>query len=109
MQESNTLNDELARTETEIRHQMERYIETGPYELNPDSKKVDKVIKSLAKRKLKDGHQYCPCRMLSGNDEIDSKIVCPCEYHVEEIEKDDICSCDFFVSPNYKSISSQIQ
>ena len=97
------MSDELSRTEAEIRQQMEKYVETGPYEFNPDTKKVDKIFKSLATRKLKYGHQYCPCRMLSGNDETDSKIICPCEYHVEEIEQDDVCCCDFFVSQNYKS------
>ena len=89
--------------ESEVRQLIEKYVETSPYELNPDPAKVDKIIKSLAKRKLKYGYQYCPCRMVSGNDELDRKMVCPCDYHVEEIEKDGICSCDLFVSPDYKN------
>ncbi|ODS31602.1 MAG: hypothetical protein SCARUB_03263 [Candidatus Scalindua rubra] len=100
------LDNVIVQMEAEVRKLVEDYVETSPYELNPDSKHVDKIIKSLAKRKLKYGYQYCPCRMISGNKEMDAKSICPCEYHEEEIEKDGICSCDLFVSLNYKSVSA---
>ncbi len=93
----------LIQAEADVRKLIEEYVETSSYELNPDSKKADKVIKSLAKRKLKYGYQYCPCRMISENKEIDDKMICPCEYHIEEIRQDGICCCDLFVSTNYKS------
>jgi ferredoxin-thioredoxin reductase catalytic subunit len=44
--------------------------------------------------------------MLSDDKETDAKIICPCEYHKEEIEKDGICSCDLFVSSDYKPASA---
>ncbi len=96
----------LAQLEADARELVEGYAESSSYELNPDSKHVDKIIKSLAKRKSKNGFFYCPCRMLSDNKEIDDKIICPCEYHHEEIKKDGICSCDLFVGPDYKPVSS---
>jgi ferredoxin-thioredoxin reductase catalytic subunit len=98
------VDDGVAQTERDVRQLIGKYIETSPYKLNPDTEKVDKIIKSLAKRKLKHGHQYCPCRMISGNEEMDAKIICPCEYHIEEIRQDDICNCDLFVSSNYKPV-----
>ncbi len=98
--------DGAIQIEALIRKSIEEYVETSPFELNPDSNKVDKVIRSLAKRKLKYGHQYCPCRMMSGEREIDAKIICPCEYHTEEIKQEGICSCDLFVSQDYKSVSA---
>ncbi|MFQ5965375.1 MAG: ferredoxin-thioredoxin reductase catalytic domain-containing protein [Candidatus Scalinduaceae bacterium] len=97
------MGDGINQAEEDIRKSIEQYVDDGPYELNPDQKKVDKVIRSLAKRKLKYGYQYCPCRMISGDKEIDAKTICPCEYHIEEIKQDDICCCDLFVSPNYKT------
>lgn len=99
------MNDGLVQLEADARKLVEDYAATGHYKLNPDSKHVDKIIKALAKRKLKNGFFYCPCRMLSENKEMDAKIICPCEYHVKEIEKDGICSCDLFVSPSYKPAS----
>ena len=96
------MDNSIEQLETDARKLVEEYVETAPYKLNPDSKHVDKIIKSLAKKKLKKGIFYCPCRMLSDNTEMDAKIICPCEYHKEEIEKDGICSCDLFVSPDYK-------
>ncbi len=94
----------VTQAETDVRQLIREYVKTSSYELNPDTEKVDKIIKSLARRKLKHGHQYCPCRMISGNEEVDAKIICPCEYHIEEIKQDDICNCDLFVSSNYKSV-----
>lgn len=100
------MNNSLEQLETDARKLVEGHAETAPYNLNPDSKYVDKIIKSLAKRKLKNGFFYCPCRMLSDDKEMDAKMICPCEYHKEEIEKDGICSCDLFVGPDYKSAST---
>ncbi len=90
------MDDKLVQLEADALKLVENYVANSPYKLNPNSKHVNKIIKSLAKKKLKKGFFYCPCRMLSDNKETDAKIVCPCEYHVEEIEKDGICSCDLF-------------
>ncbi len=100
------MDDKLVQFETDARELVEDYVVNSPYKLNPNSTPVDKMIKSLAKKKLKQGFFYCPCRMLSDNKEVDAKIICPCEYHKEEIEKDGICSCDLFVSPSYKPASA---
>ncbi len=100
------MDNDLSQIETHIRNFVEGYTDTGPYELNPDTKHVDKVIKGLAKRKLKYGQQYCPCRMISENKKLDDKIICPCEYHVEEIRQDGICSCDLFVRQDYQFVSA---
>ena len=100
------MDDKLGELEADARKLVEGYVAASPYELNPNSKHVDKIIKSLAKKKLKKGFFYCPCRMLSDDKETDAKIICPCEYHKEEIEKDGICSCDLFVGPDYKPAST---
>jgi ferredoxin-thioredoxin reductase catalytic chain len=42
------------------------------------------------------GKRYCPCRRLSGNEEEDSKKVCVCAYHKEEIVNEGKCYCGLF-------------
>ncbi len=41
------MDDKLVQLETDARKLVEDYVATNPYELNPDSKHVDKIIKSL--------------------------------------------------------------
>ncbi|MDR4497944.1 MAG: hypothetical protein MRK02_08515 [Candidatus Scalindua sp.] len=100
---NDTLDNGLIQVEADIRKLIEEYVAATPYELNQDKKQVDKVIRGLAKRKLKYGYQYCPCRMISEDREIDDKIICPCEFHIEEIQRDGACCCDLFVSTNHRS------
>ena len=71
------MDDTLLQLEADARKLVEDYVTNSPYKLNPDSKHVGKIIKSLAKRKLKNGFFYCPCRMLSDDKETDAKIICP--------------------------------
>lgn len=49
------MDDGIVQLETDARKLVEDYAATSSYELNPDSKHVDKIIKALAKRKLKNG------------------------------------------------------
>ena len=65
--------------------------------LNPDKKIVDGIMKGLAENKEKYGARYCPCRRVTGDKEIDAKIICPCIYSKDEIEKDGHCFCNLFV------------
>ena len=86
--------------ETLIRERIEQYAEQSSFKLNPDEKTVARVIKGLAARKKKYGFDFCPCRIVSGDKEKDDKIICPCEYHEEEVSRDGKCHCDLFVAAN---------
>jgi ferredoxin-thioredoxin reductase catalytic subunit len=83
--------------EKNIRKMLDDYVARSKYRLNPDVKIVDRVVKGLVMRKLKYGHAYCPCRLVMGDFEKDKKIICPCVYHREEIERDGECHCNLFV------------
>lgn len=65
--------------------------------LNPDQRISEAVIKGLLEREQKYGQRYCPCRKITGCLEEDKKIICPCVYHLDEIEKDGHCLCRLFV------------
>ncbi|MGB9743213.1 MAG: ferredoxin-thioredoxin reductase catalytic domain-containing protein [Minisyncoccales bacterium] len=75
----------------------EVYARKNGFVLNPNQQLVEAVIKSLLEREEKFGQRYCPCRRLTGNQEEDKKIICPCVYHQEEIKKNGHCLCGLFV------------
>jgi len=51
--------------------------------LNPDENILQDLADGMIKF-LKDGKQcYCPCRVLSGNEEADRKIICPCYLYIK--------------------------
>ena len=75
----------------------EEYALKNGFKLNPDRKIVEGIVKSLLDREKKFGEKYCPCRRITGGKEEDKKIICPCVYHKEEIEKDGFCLCRLFV------------
>jgi len=75
----------------------EEYSLKNGFKLNPDKKIVEGIVKSLLDRENKFGEKYCPCRRITGDKEEDKKIICPCIYHKEEIEKDGFCLCRLFV------------
>ena len=75
----------------------EKYALRAGYKLNNDSEIVETIINGLAKNKTKYGRAYCPCFFVSGNPEEDRKLICPCQYHREDIEKKGKCHCGLFV------------
>jgi ferredoxin-thioredoxin reductase catalytic subunit len=79
-----------------IRSVLEQYADESGYVLNPNEKQVDGIIRALIKRKEKYGYQYCPCRVPSGDEVEDKKIVCPCAYHDAEIKETGHCLCKLF-------------
>ena len=76
----------------------EEYAAKNGFKLNPDKKIVAGIVKSLLDREKKFGQRYCPCRRITGDGKADEKIICPCFYHKEEIEKDGHCLCRLFVA-----------
>ncbi|RJP70181.1 MAG: ferredoxin:thioredoxin reductase [Candidatus Abyssobacteria bacterium SURF_17] len=75
----------------------EKYAQRAGYRLNPDAEVVDTITSGLAKNKFKYGRAYCPCFFISGDPEEDRKLICPCQYHREDIEKTGKCHCGLFV------------
>ncbi len=97
-----TMENEKKQEEIKIRKMIDDFLTSNPYKLNPDTKTVDRVIKGLVMRTIKYGHAYCPCRLIMGDEEKDKKIICPCVYHAEEIERNGECHCNLFVRADYQ-------
>lgn len=81
----------------EIIQEYEKYAKENGFQLNPDRKIVESVVKALIEREEKFGKRYCPCRRITESKERDRKIICPCIYHREEIEREGHCLCNLFV------------
>jgi len=79
-----------------IIEEYERYAKEKGFRLNPNRETVGRIVKGLLENERKYGKRYCPCRRVSGESEKDDKIVCPCSYHLKEIEEIGHCLCDLF-------------
>ncbi|MCD4821668.1 MAG: thioredoxin fold domain-containing protein [Methanococcoides sp.] len=73
-----------------------KYADKAGYLLNPDEESLHLVLEGLARNRNKHGKNYCPCRIVTGDDQEDKKIICPCIYHKDEISNDGSCHCDLF-------------
>jgi ferredoxin-thioredoxin reductase catalytic subunit len=74
----------------------EMYAQENGFKLNPDRETVQRIAGFLLKREEQLGEKYCPCRKVTGDKENDKKIICPCYWHKEEIEKNGYCHCRLF-------------
>jgi ferredoxin-thioredoxin reductase catalytic subunit len=80
-----------------LRNRLEKYLEGKDFHFNADADMVNGILGAMLKRREKFGHDYCPCRRPSGDAEKDKEIICPCAFHLEELEKDGHCHCYLFV------------
>jgi len=93
------MSKEIKITEEEIQKEREiaeKYAKENGYKLNPNEKILVGVLRGLVANKKMHGERYCPCRRVTGDKEADKKIICPCIYHKEEIERDGRCHCMLF-------------
>ena len=77
----------------ELIKEYSEYAKNNGFQLNPDKKTVERVISGLLKNEEKYGKKYCPCRRIIGVKAEDSKKICPCFWHKDEIKKDGHCLC----------------
>ena len=88
-----TLEDRLAELKKWVEHVA---IERG-VKINPDERLVDAILRGLLRNEERYGRRYCPCRVVTGNPEVDAPKVCPCAWMLEEVESKGRCHCGLFV------------
>lgn len=79
-----------------LRGWAKKYAESKGFKLG-DEKTVDSVLNGLLRNKEKYNFFYCPCRAQKVRENI-----CPCIYHVSEIQKMGRCWCGLFAKPGTK-------
>lgn len=90
-----------SRARERVERTVHRYVERGPYCLNPDSLTVEHVIIGLVRNVVITGRAYCPCREVTGDAVKDRANICPCPQHHADIARDGFCECGIFVSAQY--------
>ncbi|PVX26700.1 MAG: ferredoxin:glutaredoxin reductase, partial [Candidatus Bathyarchaeum sp.] len=70
------------------------------YYLTPDPELLQDLLEGLQKNEERYGYPSCPCRLASGNLEIDKDIICPCDYRDPDINDYDQCYCGLYVTKN---------
>lgn len=89
--------EELEQQVQKLKKEYEDYAKENGFKVNPNIQIAEGIIRALLMKEESFGARYCPCRKMTGDIEEDKKIICPCIYHKEEIEKDGHCHCNLFV------------
>lgn len=72
--------------------------ESKGYYFNKDKERVMELLEALLVNKERYGYMCCPCRLASGDRELDKDIVCPCVYRTPDVEEYGSCYCNLYVS-----------
>jgi ferredoxin-thioredoxin reductase catalytic subunit len=71
---------------TEQLYEMLRKVqEPKGYFFNREREKVFDLLDGLLVNRERYGYMSCPCRLASGNRDLDRDIICPCIYREEDL------------------------
>ena len=68
------------------------------YYFNIDKERVFDLLDALLLNKKRYGYMSCPCRLASGERDLDKDILCPCVYRNPDVEEYGSCYCNLYVS-----------
>jgi ferredoxin-thioredoxin reductase catalytic subunit len=71
------------------------------YYFNNDKERTFELLESLLENKERYGYMVCPCRLASGDRELDKDIICPCVYREPDVEEYGSCYCSLYVSQEW--------
>jgi ferredoxin-thioredoxin reductase catalytic subunit len=67
------------------------------FELNPDRSHLEAIIDGILDNEKKYGLKYCPCRIVSGDFNKDSELICPCHFTAQKkYAEQGECWCGLF-------------
>lgn len=70
---------------------------------NSDKAFVLDLMEGLLINRERYGYMACPCRLASGNRELDRDIFCPCEYREPDVAEFGACYCGLYVSEDWNA------
>jgi len=80
-----------------VRRRAESDARSRGYYLNPDEDFLKDLLEGLKKNEERYGYPSCPCRLASGNFDLDRDIICPCDYRDPDVEEFGNCYCGLYV------------
>jgi ferredoxin-thioredoxin reductase catalytic subunit len=92
-----------------VRQRAEADAKTYGYYLNPDDKFLQDLLDGLKRNEERFGYPACPCRLASGNLDIDRDIICPCDYRDPDVADYGTCYCALYVRKDVHEGSFEVQ
>jgi ferredoxin-thioredoxin reductase catalytic chain len=80
-----------------VRQRAESDAKTYGYYLNPDPDFLQDLLEGLRKNEERYGYPSCPCRLATGNLELDRDIICPCDYRDPDVAEYGTCYCALYM------------
>ncbi len=80
-----------------VRQRAESDAKTFGYYLHPDPQFLQDLLEGLKKNEERYGYPSCPCRIATGNLELDRDIICPCDYRDPDVAEYGCCYCALYV------------
>jgi ferredoxin-thioredoxin reductase catalytic chain len=68
------------------------------YYLTPQPDLLQMFLEGLKVNEDRYGYPSCPCRLATGNLEIDRDIICPCDYRDPDVAEFGACYCRLYVT-----------
>lgn len=81
--------------------QLKKTQEPKGYFFNKDRDLVFELLEALLFNKDRYGYMSCPCRLASGQRELDKDILCPCVYRAPDVQEYGSCYCALYVSQEW--------
>jgi len=88
-------------TPEELYEKLKSIQEPRGYFFNPDRAFTLMLMESLLENKKRYGYMACPCRLASGDRNLDADIICPCVYREPDVNEFGSCYCNLYVSSDW--------
>ena len=88
-------------TPEELLEKLRPLQESKGYFFNRDRAFVLDLMESLLVNRDRYGYMACPCRLASGNRDLDKDIFCPCVYREPDVAEFGACYCGLYVSKDW--------
>ena len=82
----------------QTRKRAEADAKTYGYYLTPQPDLLQMFLEGLKTNEDRYGYPLCPCRLATGNLEIDRDIICPCDYRDPDVAEFGACYCRLYVN-----------
>ena len=82
----------------QTRKRAEADAKTYGYYLTPQPDLLQMFLEGLKVNEDRYGYPSCPCRLATGNLEIDRDIICPCDYRDPDVAEFGACYCRLYVN-----------
>ena len=82
----------------ETRKRAETDAKTYGYYLTPQPDLLKMFLEGLKTNEDRYGYPSCPCRLATGNFEVDRDIICPCDYRDPDVAEFGACYCRLYVN-----------